>query len=157
MDGPPRYLYHGTSARARASIAEHGLDDRRARRRKYMQPRPEWGGERRPLGNYLYRHEFAARAFADKNVPAGSAIDVWVVDASDLELVRDPEPYGDSWYAAEPVPRERVLGIRWTNDAEICWREDRLEGGVFDPTSDCFRALEPEPAEAAIEPSPLEL
>lgn len=134
----PLILYHGTSARARASIAEHGLDDTQARLRA-------WLTKDRPLGNYLYLDEFAARAFADRNAPAG-AIDVWAVDASGLALIRDPEPVGQAWYTSDPIPTERLLGIIFTNDTDICWRPDREKDSLYDPRTDSFHFFVSAPA-----------
>lgn len=104
----PAVLYHLTRPDRRSSILEHGLDWRRGDA-NYTLPG-------KPKANYLLEGFEAAALWRRSwggvmGVPGipDMPADVWEVDVSGLELVRDPEIENDrAWYVLEPVGPERL-------------------------------------------------
>lgn len=104
----PTVLYHVTRPDRRPSILEHGLDWRRSRDNYTLSGKPK--------ANYLLEGLETAATWRRSwggvvGVPGipDMPADVWEVDVTGLELVRDPDvERSRAWYALSPIEPSRL-------------------------------------------------
>ena len=128
----PGEYYHVALAEDRQRILQRGIDwsERRVNLwdecGKYKAGLPEYGSDEWPEGNYVwkrfedavrYANDWTSCSYVENAKPSG--MDIWGVDARDLELNIDPQIV-NSFYSDDTIEPERIRLVATVTVAGLC-------------------------------------